>query len=109
MNSDLAIICGPSIGKTTRIMQTLALCRIAVATKVEGMQPIFDDLAEAAREQEHFAESLRNEITISRACTEANLQEEFFRRESAYERRNRNAPWYRRFDRKRQPRANAAR
>jgi hypothetical protein len=101
MNSDLVIICGPSIGKTTRIMQTLALCQIAIATKVEGMKPIFDDLTEAAREQEHFAESLRNEIALSKASTEANLQQEFFRRESAYERRNRNAPWYRRFDRKR--------
>lgn len=101
MNSDLVIICGPSIGKTTHIMQTLALCRIAIATQVEGMEPIFEDLAEARREQESFAERLRQEFINNKTCTEANLEPEFFRRESAYERRNPNAPWYRRFDRKR--------
>lgn len=101
MNSDLVIICGPSIGKTTHIMQTLALCRTAIATKVEGMHGSLGDLMDAQREHERMQERLIKEIAISKACTEANLKEEFLPRESAYERRNRNAPWYRRFDRKR--------
>lgn len=101
MNSDLVIICGPSIGKTTRLMQMAALCRIAIATKVEGMEPIFDDLAEARRDQERLVEHLREDALLCFTCTQDNLKEEFFPRESAYERRNRNAPWYHRLDRKR--------
>lgn len=99
MNPDLIIVHPSSTGKTTRIMQMMALCQIA--TRVEGMTPIFEDLGEARRERERLAERLSQEAAIHIACTEANLEPEFFRKESAYERRNRGAPWYRRFDRKR--------
>jgi hypothetical protein len=31
MNPDLVIICGPCTGKTTHVMEALALCRMAIA------------------------------------------------------------------------------
>lgn len=103
MNSDLSglvIITSPSIGKTTRIMQMMALCRVAIATKVEGMDETFSMFEEERRERAYMAD-LITKLEITNTCTEANLEPEFFRKESAYERRNRGAPWYRRFDRKR--------
>jgi hypothetical protein len=94
MNAYPACIYGH--GKTAHIMEMLALCEALSGTRLT--LDAFRDLNAERPEREELMQKIISDFEVSSAAAQSKLEQTFFPNETAWERRNRNAPWYRRLN-----------